>query len=90
MAHFDAVLPGVIHRVHYETLIEHTEREVGRLLDFCGLAFEPGCLRFYDNQRTVRTASAHQVRRPIYREGVDHWRHYEAWLGPLQAALGEV
>jgi tetratricopeptide (TPR) repeat protein len=90
MAHFDAVLPGAIHRVHYESLIEHTEREVARMLEFCGLAFEERCLRFYDNRRSVRTASAHQVRRPIYREGVDHWRHYEPWLGPLRAALGDA
>jgi tetratricopeptide (TPR) repeat protein len=90
MAHFDDVLPGAIHRVQYELMIDHTEREVARLLEFCGLPFEESCLRFYDNRRSVRTASAQQVRRPIYREGVDHWRHYEPWLGPLQAALGEA
>jgi len=90
MAHFDAVLPGWVCRVHYERLVEGTEAEVRRILDYCGLAFEPACLRFFDNHRPVRTASSEQVRRPIYRDGLDHWRRYAAWLGPLQAALGPV
>ena len=90
MAHFDAVLPGRVHRVFYETMIEDTEAEVRRLLDYCGLPFEDGCLRFYENERAVRTASSEQVRRPIFREGMDHWRHYEPWLDPLKAALGPV
>jgi hypothetical protein len=90
MAHFDAVLPGRVHRVFYERVIEDTEREVRRLLAFCGLPFEDQCLRFYENDRAVRTASSEQVRQPIFHEGVDHWRHYEAWLGPLKEALGPV
>jgi len=90
MGHFDSVLPGAIHRVPYEAMIADTEREVSRLLSFCGLGFEDACLRFYDNRRSVRTASAQQVRKPIYREAVDHWRHYEPWLGPLRAALGDA
>jgi predicted Zn-dependent protease len=90
MAHFDAVLPGRVHRVIYEDLVEDTEREVRRLLEFCGLPFEPGCLRFFENDRPVRTASSEQVRRPIYRDGVDQWRHFEPWLDPLKDALGPV
>ena len=90
MAHFDAVLPGRIHRVIYETMVEDTEAEVRRLLAYCGLPFEERCLRFFENERAVRTASSEQVRRPIYREGIDQWRHYDAWLGPLKAALGPV
>ncbi len=90
MAHFDAVLPGRVHRVHYEAMIENTEAEVRRLLAHCGLPFEEGCLRFYDNERPVRTASSEQVRQPIFREGLDHWRHYEHWLEPLKGALGTV
>jgi hypothetical protein len=90
MAHFDAALPGRIHRVIYETLIEDTEAEVRRLLTYCRLPFEAQCLRFYENERAVRTASSQQVRKPIFRDGVDHWRHYEPWLGPLKAALGPV
>ena len=88
MDHFDAVLPGRIHRVIYEDMVDDTENEVRRLLAYCGLPFEDECLRFFDNPRAVRTASSEQVRMPIYREGVDHWRHYEPWLGPLQSALG--
>jgi len=90
MAHFDEVLPGRVHRVLYERMIDDTEGEVRRLLDYCGLPFEPACLRFYENERAVRTASSEQVRQPIYREGVDHWRHFEPWLGPLKEALGPV
>jgi tetratricopeptide (TPR) repeat protein len=90
MAHFDAVLPGRVHRVSYERMVADTESEVRRLLDYCGLPFDERCLRFYENERAVRTASSEQVRRPIYREGVDHWQHYEPWLGPLKSALGSV
>ncbi len=88
MAHFDAVLPGRVHRVFYEALVEDTETEVRRLLDYCGLPFEPQCLEFHRNVRAVRTASSEQVRQPIFREGLDHWRHFEAWLAPLKSALG--
>jgi tetratricopeptide (TPR) repeat protein len=90
MAHFDSVLPGSVHRVIYENLIDDTEGEVRRLLKFCELPFEPATMSFYDNERAVRTVSAQQVRKPIFREGIDHWRHYEHWLEPLRAALGAV
>ncbi|EIL99513.1 hypothetical protein RHOFW104T7_06010 [Rhodanobacter thiooxydans] len=90
MAHFDAVLPGRIHRVFYERMVEDTEGEIRRLLDHCGLPFEESCLRFFQNERPVRTASSEQVRRPIYREGVDHWQNYAPWLAPLESTLGQV
>jgi hypothetical protein len=90
MAHFDAVLPGRVHRVLYERMVDDPEGEVRRLLDYCGLPFEENCLRFYQNDRAVRTASSEQVRQPIFREGVDQWRHFEPWLDPLKAALGPV
>ncbi len=90
MAHVDAVLPGRVHRVCYESMVERTEAEVRRLLDYCGLPFETGCLRFFENERAVRTASSEQVRRPIFRDGLDQWRHYDSWLGPLRSALGDV
>lgn len=90
MAHYDAVLPGRVHRVIYERMVADTEGEVRRVLDYCGLPFDERCLRFYENERAVRTASSEQVRRPIYREGVDHWQNYEPWLGPLKSALGPV
>ncbi|MHB8285088.1 MAG: sulfotransferase family protein, partial [Caulobacteraceae bacterium] len=88
MAHFDTVLPGRIHRVIYEDMVEDTETEVRRLLDYCGLPFEAACLKFYDNDRAVRTVSSEQVRRPIFREGLEQWRRFEPWLGPLKTALG--
>ncbi|MGB8326644.1 MAG: sulfotransferase, partial [Steroidobacteraceae bacterium] len=90
MAHFDEVLPGRIHRVHYEHLVADPDREVRRLLEYCGLPFEAECLRFHENRRVVQTASSEQVRRPIYSEGVDQWRNFEPWLGPLKAALGDL
>ena len=90
MAHFDAVLPGRVHRVVHERLLEDTEGEVRSLLAYCGLEFEDACLRFYENDRAVRTASAQQVRQPISRSGVDQWRNFEPWLGPLRDALGPV
>jgi hypothetical protein len=76
--------------VYYEQMVGDTETEVRHLLEYCGLPFEPGCLRFFENERPVRTASSEQVRQPIYREGVDQWRNYEAWLDPLKQALGPV
>ncbi|MBI5941576.1 MAG: sulfotransferase [Caulobacterales bacterium] len=88
MAHYDAVLPGVVHRVIYEQMVADPEGQVRALLDYCGLPFEPGCLKFYENDRAVRTASSEQVRRPIFTDGVDQWRSYEPWLDPLKAALG--
>jgi tetratricopeptide (TPR) repeat protein len=90
MAHFDEVAPGAIHRVIYENMVEDTEGEVRRLLEFCELPFEPATLNFYDNDRAVRTASAQQVRRPIFREGLHHWRNFEPWLEPLRHSLGGV
>jgi tetratricopeptide (TPR) repeat protein len=90
MAHFDAVLPGRVHRVIHERMVDDTESEIRRLLDHCGLPFEERCLRFFENDRPVRTASSEQVRRPINRDGMDQWRHYAPWLGPLEAALGPV
>ena len=90
MAHFDAVLPGRIHRVHYEDVVADLEGEVRRLLDYCGLPFEEQCLRFHETRRVVQTASSEQVRRPLYSDSVDEWREFEPWLGPLKDALGDL
>jgi hypothetical protein len=90
MAHFDAVLPGRVLRVTYEALVEDTEGEVRRLLDHLELPFDPACLRFFENPRPVATPSSEQVRRPVFREALDHWRRFEPWLGPLKTALGPV
>jgi hypothetical protein len=90
MSHFDAVLPGRIHRVQYEDLVADLEGEVRRLLAYCGLPFEEQCLRFYATRRVVQTVSSEQVRRPIYQEGLEQWRNFDPWLAPLRSALGEL
>jgi tetratricopeptide (TPR) repeat protein len=90
MAHVDAVLPGRVHRVIYERMVDDTENEVRRLFDYCGLEFEPACLEFYKTERAIRTPSSEQVRRPIYRDATEEWRQYEKYLGPLKEALGGV
>ena len=90
MTHWEAVLPGRVLRVHYEDVVQDLEGNVRRVLEFCGLEFEPACVAFHRTERSVRTASSEQVRRPIYREGLEHWRHYERWLGPLREALGDA
>ena len=88
MTHWENVLPGKILRVEHESVVQDFETNVCRILDFCELEFEPGCIEFHKTKRTVHTASSEQVRRPLNREGVDQWRHYEPWLGPLKEALG--
>jgi len=88
MTHFDAVLPGRVHRVIHERLLDEPEAEIRRLLAALGLPFEQVCLDFHDSRRAVRTASSEQVRRPINRDGVDQWRAYADRLGPLREALG--
>jgi len=88
MKHFLGMQPGAVHLAINEALIEDTEAEVRRLLDFVGVPFDPACLAFHRNRRSVNTPSAEQVRRPINRDGMEHWRHYEEWLGPLKNALG--
>ena len=90
MAHWDAVLPGKVLRVQHETLVGDLQGNVRRILDFCGLGFEPACLEFYKTERSIRTASSEQVRQPIFTEGLTQWRHFEPWLGPLKSALGEL
>lgn len=88
MAHLDRVLPDWIHRVQYETMVQDTEPEIRRLLAYCGLPFEAQCLRFWETDRVVRTPSAEQVRRPIFRDAVAQWRNYEPFLSPLSDVLG--
>ncbi len=88
MAHIDAVQPGRVHRVFHESMIETTEATVRALLDACELPFEDACLKFHENDRPVRTASSAQVRQPIFRDGLDQWRHFEPWLDELKFTLG--
>ena len=90
MAHFDCVLPGWIHRVIYDDLVEDTEAEIRRLLAFCGLPFDAACLDFWTSARAVPTHSSEQVRQPIFRSGLERWRHYEPWLGPIHQGVQPV
>ncbi len=89
MDHWDAVLPGRVLHVQYEELVREPQVHIRRLLEHCGLEFEPACLKFHETRRAVRTASAEQVRQPLYTSGVDYWRHFEAELEPLRRALGD-
>jgi tetratricopeptide (TPR) repeat protein len=89
MDHWDAVLPGMVLHVRYEELVRSPEAGIRRLLEHCGLEFEPACLSFHETQRPVRTPSAEQVRQPIYTSAIGHWRHFEQELGPLKRALGD-
>jgi tetratricopeptide (TPR) repeat protein len=88
MRHFDTVLPGTIHRVNYENMVADTEAEVRALLAALNVPFEVACLRFWENDRAVRTASSEQVRRPIFNDGTEQWKYFDAHLGPLKTALG--
>ena len=90
MAHWDAVLPGKVLRVEHEQVVDDLEGSVRRILDFCALEFEPACVEFHKTERSIRTASSEQVRQPIFREGLDQWKNFEPWLGPLKAALGPL
>jgi tetratricopeptide (TPR) repeat protein len=89
MDHWDAVLPGKVLHLEYEQLVRDPEPTIRRLLEHCRLPFEPACLRFHETQRPVRTASAEQVRQPLYGSAVGYWRHFEAQLEPLRRALGD-
>ena len=90
MEHWDEVLPGRVLRIWHEDVVDDLETNVRRVLDFCGLDFEPACVEFYKTERSVRTASSEQVRQPIFREGLDQWKNYEPWLGSLKEALGDA
>lgn len=88
MAHWDRVLPGFVLRVKHEDVVDDLESQVHRLLEFCKLPFEEACLNYHSTERSVRTPSSEQVRQPIYRSGLEHWKNYEPWLDPLKEALG--
>jgi tetratricopeptide (TPR) repeat protein len=90
MRHWDRVLPGRVLRVQHEDVVDDLEGSVRRLLDFCSLEFEPQCISFHETRRSVRTASSEQVRRGISRAGLDQWKNFEPWLGPLKEALEDA
>jgi tetratricopeptide (TPR) repeat protein len=90
MEHWDEALPGRVLRVHHEDVVADLEGSVRRMLDYCGLEFETACIDFHKTNRSVRTPSSEQVRQPIFRDGLDHWKKYEPWLAPLKIALGNA
>ena len=87
MRHWQAVLDISMLEVRYEDLVADLEGVSRAMVDFCGLEWDERCLQFYDTRRIVTTASYDQVRRPLYRQSVGRWRHYEDHLGPLKEAL---
>ena len=90
MRHWHRSLPGRVLRVQHEDVVADLEGSVRRILSFCELDFEPQCVEFHKTQRSVRTPSSEQVRRPINRDGIDQWRHFGPWLAPLREALGDA
>ena len=90
MSHIDQELPGVVHHVINERLIDDPEGVTRALLAYVGVPFDPACLEFHKTKRAIHTPSAEQVRKGISREGINQWRRYEPWLGPLKEALGEA
>ncbi|PKP92994.1 MAG: sulfotransferase family protein [Alphaproteobacteria bacterium HGW-Alphaproteobacteria-16] len=90
MRHWDAVLPGRVLRVGYEDVVDNLAGTTRAILGHIGLPFEPACLSFHENTRSVRTPSAEQVRQPISRDGLDQWSHYARWLDPLRDSLGDA
>jgi len=90
MGHWNRVLPGRVLRMQHEDVVDDLEGNVRRMLEFCGLEFEPQCIEFHKTERSVRTASSEQVRQPLFREGLDQWRHFEPWLETLKDALGDA
>ncbi len=87
MAHWNAVLPGVVHTIHYEELVKDIENESRQLLEFCDLDWQPQCLKFHENQNASTTASTVQVRQPVYQSSVGKWHNYEKQLQPISDIL---
>jgi Sulfotransferase family len=90
MRHWDTALPGRVLRVLHEDVVEDLDASVRRILNFCGLEFEPTCVDFHKTVRSISTASSEQVREPIDRGAVGQWRNYHRWLGPLEETLGDA
>ena len=90
MKHWHRVLPGKVLDVHYEETVTDLETQVRRILAHCGLPFEDACVRFHENPRAVKTASSEQVRRPIYKDALGHWRHFERHLGMWQEDFADI
>lgn len=90
MDHFDEVAPGMVHHINYERLVENPRAQLEPLLAYLGLPWDDRLLEFHSLDRVVRTPSSEQVRRPLNRDGMEVWRPYSRWLGPLRAVLGDL
>ena len=90
MWHWDEALPGRVLRVQHEDVVADLEGSVRRILAYCDLPFEETCIDFHKTKRSVRTPSSEQVRKPIFRDGLDQWKSFEPWLDPLREALGDA
>jgi hypothetical protein len=88
IAYWDEVLPGRVHHIRHENLLADPESEIRRVVALCGLEWNDACLRFYESDRPVRTASTTQVRQPLFKSSMAKWKRYEKYLGPLFEALG--
>jgi hypothetical protein len=88
MAHWRQVLDIPMLEVRYEDVVTNPGEMIPRLVEFCGLEWDPDCLRFYENKRIVSTVSYDQVRQPLHPKSIDRWKHYEKHLEPLKSALG--
>jgi hypothetical protein len=89
MAHWHSVLPNGVLTVQYEDVVDDLDTQVNSLLAYCNLDFEESCIRFHEHDRAVRTASSEQVRKPVYRDALTQWKHYQEHLQPLLDVLGE-
>ncbi|MFT5758634.1 MAG: tetratricopeptide (TPR) repeat protein [Alteromonadaceae bacterium] len=87
MSHWDEVLPDFVLTVNHEDVVDDLEKEVRRILDFCGLPFEQSCLDFHKTKRNIKTPSSEQVRQPIYKSATEQWRYFEPYLTPLKKVL---
>jgi hypothetical protein len=89
MEHWEKVLPNPLFELKYEDMVADQEGVSRRLIEFCGLEWDDGCLEFHASSRAVKTASQWQVRQPIYKSSTERWRRYESHLEPLQKGLEE-
>ena len=90
MDYLNVAAPGFLCSVRYEALVDEPKPELDKVLDYLGLTWTDDLLRFYESDRSIRTPSAEQVRRPLNRSSIDRWKPYEPWLGPLKEALGPL
>ena len=87
MAHWESVLPDFVLTVNHEDVVDDLEKQVHRMLDFCGLTFEQSCIDFHKTKRNIKTPSSEQVRQPIYKSATEQWRHFEQYLDPLKKVV---